>query len=105
MHKNHMKEPITTVLAFTTLLVGLRASLLWYRASKVEIIPETKSPWRGTIDPMNYASYIAGEESKRRIAIEKAYQRSGALNANAALWTAIAVFAGTLTTLAGIPGW
>lgn len=54
---------------------------------------------------MDYASYIAGEESKKRVAIEKAYQQSGALNANAALWTAIAVFVGTLTTLAGIPGW
>ncbi|CAG9252759.1 conserved hypothetical protein [Burkholderia cepacia] len=100
-----MKESITTLLAFTTLFVGLRASLLWYRASKVEIIPETKSPWSGMIDPMDYASYIAGEESKKRVTIEKAYQQSGALNANAALWTAIAVFVGTLTTLAGIPGW
>jgi len=87
---------ITALLAFTTLVLGLVAARYWLKASKVETIPQwVKS---GQIETVIHSQatddWIVG--------LLQAGQEAGRLNAIAARWTAAAVIAGCLTSIAGI---
>lgn len=73
---------------------GLRAAWLWYRASKVTAKPDFGPTPFPPIDPSLGQMMWTG-------AILEAAAASGALNAQAARWTAIAVVLAAVQSLAG----
>jgi len=81
------------VLAIIAAVTGLVAAWKWYRASQVEIIPL----WQqlGVIEPPG------GDTNGWVMGILQASQKSAELNKTAAIWTAVSVFFGCLSALAG----
>ena len=85
-----MMNWICFFLALISLGAGLYAAYLWWLASKVPVFPA----WELAIvehEEANTMSHVAG--------LMIAFNRSSKLNANAALWTAIAVATGSVGTL------
>jgi len=84
---------ISFALALLALVTGLVAAARWYKASKVEIMPL----WAelGVIEP------LGGSSNHWIVGILKAAQKSGALNKEAALWTASSVFLSALSAVIG----
>lgn len=80
------------VLAFC---IGLRAAYLWHKASKVNVIPMWETD--GRIEPVD----IALGHQVWITAILKTAEKSGKLNREAAIWTAIAVLVSTLSSVIG----
>ncbi|WP_158816551.1 hypothetical protein [Methylocapsa sp. S129] len=77
------------ILALLGLGAGIRASLIWWNASKVENSPEIipDDPVAGTM--------VWAESTK------KAFEDAGKLNAQAAAWTAASVALNALGAIAG----
>lgn len=78
------------MLGLCALVSGVYAAWLWWRASKVVVVPA----WALDIevDPdRNIMGWVVGQMT--------AFKRAGDLNAKAALWTAIAVLSGSLGSL------
>jgi len=82
-------------LAVASFVTGLCSAFLWYRASRVQIIPIwVKSGHMEPVDPtLAHAEWI--------VAQLEAATKSGDLNRKAAGWTAATVILTTLSTLAG----
>jgi hypothetical protein len=85
----------STILAVFAFLTGLRAAYLWYRASRVQIIPM----WavNGRIEPVDPAQ----AQAEWTVAMLDMATKSGQLNQRGAIWTAIAVGLSTASTLIG----
>jgi hypothetical protein len=90
-----MTRSISIGLAFLAFGAGLRAALLWYRASKVEIVPMWIED--GHIEPvdmnLSHLEWI--------VAILKSQNKAGALNRVAAIWTGISIGFSAIATLVG----
>lgn len=80
------------VLAFIT---GLRAAYLWYRASRVHVMPMWDN--NGRIEPVDPVRSAA----EWNIATQQTISKSGELNQRGAIWTAAAVALSTASTLLG----
>ena len=85
---------VSPVLALLALAAGLRAANLWYRASKVLIIPmwETNSGIEPADPALAPGHWIAG--------LLETGRKSSTLNKAAALWTAGAVVLSAMSTVA-----
>ena len=82
-------------LALAAFVAGLRSAWLWYRASRVQIIPMWEKDGRiEPVDPtMAHAEWI--------VALLETATKSGDLNRKAAAWTAATIALATLSTLIG----
>lgn len=83
------------VLAIIAFIAGLRAAYLWYRASKVHVMPfwsdgQSIEP----VDPVTAAAHW-------NIATQKTIAKSGTLNQRGAVWTAISIAFSAASTLVG----
>ncbi len=74
---------------------GLRAALLWYRASKVEIVPMWVED--GRMEPLD----MGLSHLEWIVAILKSQNKAGDLNRVAAVWTAISIGFSAVATLVG----
>src|SRR3546814_5271207 len=74
---------VLAVLAFAT---GLRAAYLWYRASRVHVMPMWDN--EGFIEPVDPVM----AQSHWTVATQQTISKSGELNQRGAIWTAAAVF-------------
>jgi hypothetical protein len=83
------------VLAVAAFLTGLRSALLWYRASRVQIMPMWIKD--GRVEPLDPTSAHA----EWIVTLLETATKSGDLNRKAAIWTATTVFLATLSTLSG----
>lgn len=81
------------VLALICLAAALRSAWLWYRTSRVPIIPLWET--LGQIEP------VGGTDNHWIIGMMTAAQQSAALNRAAAIWTGGAALAGAASTVAG----
>lgn len=82
-------------LVFATLSTGaaFRSAWLWYRSSKVEIVPLWVK--LGQIEP------VGGSDTDWTVGILEAAQKGAAINRAAAIWTGTATALGALATVAG----
>ena len=78
---------IGVIFAVGSVAFGLWAAWLWWRASKIEIRPY--------IEPTGYEPQAWADEARRVLPLV------GELNARAALWTAVAVACGAVSTALG----
>lgn len=83
------------VLAVLAFLTGLRAAYLWYRASRVHVMPMWDN--EGFIEPVDPVM----AQSHWTVATQQTISKSGELNQRGAMWTAAAVFLSTASTLVG----
>ncbi|MES2056274.1 MAG: hypothetical protein V4564_10070 [Pseudomonadota bacterium] len=89
-----MTKSLALGLAVVAFLAGLRAAYLWYRASRVQIVPM----WGvdGRVEPVD--PHLA--QAEWIVALLETASKSGDLNRRAAIWTAVAVALSTASTLA-----
>ncbi|MGO9018762.1 MAG: hypothetical protein ACLQVJ_10485 [Syntrophobacteraceae bacterium] len=86
---------LSITLAIIAASVGLYAAFLWWKSSKVELVPL----WEkfGRVEPgdtqASQAGWICG--------IMEAYQESAELNKKASFWTAWAVVFATISSIVG----
>jgi len=90
---------VAIVLAILGFVAGLRAAYLWYRASRVHVMPFWSDGQN--IEPVDPVSAAASWN----LATQQTIQKSGELNQNGAKWTAVAVFLSTASTLVGSLDW
>jgi hypothetical protein len=86
------------LIALTTvaLAVGLRAAHIWYRASRVQIVPMwTRNGRIEPVDPMQ-------AQAEWLVALLETATKSGDLNRRASLWTAAAVALSATSTLTSL---
>jgi hypothetical protein len=81
--------------AIIAFVAGLRAALLWYRASKVEIVPMWVDD--GRMEPLD----MGLSNLEWIVAILKSQNKAGDLNRVAAIWTAISIGFRSIATLVG----
>jgi hypothetical protein len=81
-------------LAIVGLLAGLWAARLWWRASRVEIVPTYIE--HGRIEP------VGGSQMDWILGTIKASNNSSRLNARAAIWTAVAIVLSTAASVVGL---
>jgi hypothetical protein len=88
---------ISLILAACTFLAGIVAAVYWYRASKIQIEfsdpPEIEAPTVGDI--------LLLRQEAIRLSINSAFQRNGAFNKIAAVWTGITALLAALSTVLG----
>ena len=83
------------IVAIVAFIAGIRAAYLWYRASRVQIVPMWVKD--GRIEPVNPGQ----AQAEWTVATNEAVSKSGELNRGAAKWTAAAVALSTISTLLG----
>lgn len=83
------------ILAIVAFAVGLRAAHLWYRASRVQVVPMWAQD--GRIEPVDPSR----AQAEWIVAMLETATKSGDFNRRAAQWTAAAVVQSTAATLAG----
>ena len=89
---------IALILALVSCGAGLRAALLWGRASRVPVDPE----WKNQFQPVDPIQANGGWTN----GLMRAFGVSGTLNASAAHWSAIAVStAGMQSLISSIAGY
>ncbi|WP_296615513.1 hypothetical protein [Sphingomonas sp.] len=82
--------------AIVSFVAGMRAAILWYRASKVNVAPIWEHDGQiEPIDPTRASQHLI-------IATYQTMQQSSALNRRAAVWTALSVVAGAASTLIAV---
>lgn len=86
---------VTIIFALISLGLGLMAARYWYRASGVKVVPLWVK--LGQIEPVEPDEANA----QWQVALIEAGNETGKLNAVAAKWTAAAVAAGCITSIAG----
>lgn len=85
-------KSISIALAFVTMVVGLKAAWEWYKASKVTITPDWPvEPGDSQLSEMGWLA-----------ATMKAINTSSDLNKTAAIWTAIAVCLGAISSFISV---
>lgn len=87
---------ISIILAIFAFAVGLRAAYLWYRASRVQVIPMWVSD--GRIEPVDPAQ----AQAEWIVALIETATKSGDLNRRGAQWTAAAVVLTTAATVVSL---
>jgi hypothetical protein len=86
---------VALALALLAAGTGLLAALYWHRASKVQIIPMWEE--QGRMEPVS----LAQGNTEWIVGLLKTGEKSSYLNKVAAQWTAVSVFLGALSSLAG----
>lgn len=82
-------------IAILSFVAGMRAAILWYQASKVNVAPIWEHDGKiEPIDPTRASQHLI-------IALSQTMQQSSALNRRAAVWTAWSVAAGAASALIG----
>ena len=90
-----MMKTISIILAIIAFAVGLRAANLWYKASRVHVIPMWDNQgYIELVDPVR-------AQSEWTVATQMTIPKSGQLNQRGASWTATAVALSTASTLIG----
>jgi|GEM_PF-4936490 len=91
---------LVATLTLASLLTGLMAAHLWYRASKVNIQPfYVENGQMEPVDPLR-------SQSEWIVSLLRTGQEAGRLNRLAAIWTAVSVFSAALAAnLPTIVGW
>lgn len=79
--------------ALIALFSGLASAYYWYRASLVKITPAWKLEIEGDREK-NMMGWVTGNMI--------AFRESGILNKRAALWTAVTVSSGAISSLLGV---
>lgn len=87
---------VLLALAVFAFLAGLRSAWLWYRASRVQIIPMWEQ--NGRIEPVD----VRASQQEWIIALLQTAQKSGDLNRRAALWTAATALLSAISALVSI---
>ena len=82
-------------LALIASATGIWSSWLWYRASRVQIMPMWQT--EGRIEPLDPTS----AQAEWIVALLQTATKSGHLNRKAAVWTAATVLLSTIATLVG----
>ena len=82
-------------IAIVAFIAGIRAAELWYKASRIQIVPMWVND--GRIEPVNPGQ----AQAEWIVAIIETANKSGDLNKRAARWTAAAVALSTVSTLLG----
>lgn len=82
-------------LAVLAFMVALRAAHLWYRASRVHVMPMWDN--NGRIEPVDPVMSAA----EWNVATQQTISKSGELNQRGAIWTAWVVALSTASTLVG----
>lgn len=84
------------ILAILAFIAGIRAAYLWYRASRVQIMPMCAND--GHIEPVDPHQ----TQAEWIVALIETAAKSGDFNRRAAQWTAAAVVLSTAANLAGL---
>jgi hypothetical protein len=84
-----MKRPAILIFSISSIIAGVRAAYLWYRASEIKISTAWKTEIRGDHEK-NIMAWVTGTMN--------AFNQSGKLNKQAALWTAASVLAEAIAT-------
>lgn len=87
---------VSTAFSIFSVLAASRSALLWYRASKVNIVPHWLA--EGGLEPLDPQN----ANTEWIIALIGTGRKSGEINRKAALWTAIAAVLSAISTIFGI---
>ena len=87
---------VSIILAIIAFGAGLRAAHLWYRASRVQVVPMWAQD--GRIEPVDPSR----AQAEWIVAMLETATKSGDFNRRAAQWTAAAVVLSTAATFVGL---